>query len=253
MALVSIVIPVYNAARFLNRTIESVQAQHFTDWEITAVIDGKSNDNSQEILEVAATADPRIKVHAVGTIGVVDNREYGIKLSSAPYLAFLDSDDWWHPEKLQRQLAFMQDLKAPLSCTAYYRMSEDGHSTRSLTQVPYSISYHDLLSRNIIGCLTAMIDRRACPDCSFPRIVPGEDYGLWLRLLRGGGQAYGLNEPLAFYREVAGSLSSGKWKSIISRWRILHEVEKLSVPRAAYFLGTGLWGAVRQRRPIKPQ
>jgi len=250
MALISVVIPVYNAERFVEQSLASVQAQRLADWEIIAVIDTKSADRSRAICEEVAATDSRIKIYAGVTSGVVANREYGIRQAAAPYIAFLDADDWWHPEKLARQYAFMRERQTPLSCTAYYRMSYDGLTTRSLSRVPYAISYEDLLATNVFGTLTVMLDRRLCPECTFPKVVPGEDYGLWLKILRHRAPAYGLNEPLAYYREVPGSLSSKKWRSVLTRWRLLREEERLPLARAGYYLARGLWGAVNLRSSV---
>lgn len=245
-ASVSIIVPIYNAERFLRQTIQSVQDQTFSDWEMMIVIDANSGDGSQIIAEAAAANDPRIRMLAVGTRGVVANRNLGIAKASAPFLAFVDSDDWWHPKKLEKQLAFMRVHNSPLSTTGYYRVTEDGKTVRTRIEVTDTISYRDMLYGNHIGCLTAMVDRRAFADCTFPAVL-AEDYALWLRLLRNGAIASGLNEPLAYYREVKGSRSS-KLATITSwRWEIFRNQEKLSIFQSLFYSAAGMWSAIYRR------
>jgi teichuronic acid biosynthesis glycosyltransferase TuaG len=225
---ISVVTPAYNAQRFIKKTIESVCAQTFANWELIIVVDGNSTDNTEVIAHRQAAQDSRIKVLSKQTKGVAANRNLGIADAKANLVCLLDSDDWWHPEKLEKQYRFMKDSGVTFSYTAYDCMSEDGTSYNYTVVAAPCVTYAKLLRSNLIGCLSIMIDKRFHPNFFFQQ-ENHEDYTLWLRLLRGGAIARGLNERLAYYRLVKGSRSNNKLNAARWRWRIYRRQERLPV------------------------
>lgn len=236
MALVSIITPTWNVEKFVGDTIRSVQAQTFKDWEML-ITDDCSTDGTVGIIEAIAATDPRVRVARQSKNGgPALARQASLNRANGRFVAFLDGDDLWLPEKLQRQLPFMQERRAALSYTAFRRVSDDGTMIGGLKTVPPSLSYSRLLKNTAIACLTAVVDR----DVSGPIAMknePYDDYCLWLSILRRGHVAYGLNEDLARYRVRGGSVSSRPLRSASWVWNIYRNVEGLSLPRATCHLG----------------
>lgn len=249
---VSILTPAYAAERYLKETVRSVQNQTFTDWELVIINDG-SPDATGLIAEQLARKDSRIRVFhcSVSSGRPAVPRNLGLKHARGRYVAFLDADDSWHPEKLQRQLAFMREHGACFSCTAYERISEDGRSCGTV-HVPFRASRNRLLITNTVGCLTVMVDRCRFPDMRFDESIAlrgREDYALWLKLLETESYVFGLDEQLASYRVVDGSVSRNKWKMAAAQWRVFRSSAEVPFPKAClYMLTWGFWGYLRNRR-----
>jgi teichuronic acid biosynthesis glycosyltransferase TuaG len=224
---VSVVTPVWNALATLGATVASVQAQSFCDWEMLLVDDG-STDASLALAEELAAADPRIRVlrHEKNQ-GAAAARNRGIRAAAGRYIAFLDADDLWRPEKLDAQLAFMRAGGHPLSFTAYRRIAADG-TPLGVVRVPARVSRGGLLKGNVIGCLTAVYDTEVFGKVEMPPLARRQDYGLWLELLRRVPHAHGLSQVLADYRVRPGSLSANKLVAARATWAVLREAEGLS-------------------------
>ena len=233
--LISIIMPCYNMESFLRRTIASVQAQTYPNWELLVTDDG-STDDSRRILMDLAKEDPRIKpLFLSRNGGIAAARNAGLERASGRYLSFLDSDDLWMPEKLAVQLRFMKERNAAFTYTAYERVTED-LTLLNTKQVPSQLSYRDLLKKNEIGCLSVMIDRDKVGDFSMPH-RKHEDYATWLSILRTTGlTAYGIQEPLARYVVRDGSVSRNKWRSMTWVYRIYTQQEGLSPLTAGLYL-----------------
>lgn len=231
--LVSIIMPAYNSANYIKDSIESVLAQTYPYWELLIIDDG-SSDNTAEI--VRAYTDERVRyLHQVNK-GVAAARNYGIKNASGRFLAFLDSDDIWLPEKLAHQLKFMRANKICFSYTEYRQFAEKPTNASRLIKTQDFVDYHKLLKGNDIACLTVMIDRNAYPRIKMPP-AKHEDYVAWLNLLNNGGCAYALHEDLARYRKSNQSLSGNKWKSWQWTWQVYRKSQGLSMLKSAYYFG----------------
>jgi teichuronic acid biosynthesis glycosyltransferase TuaG len=155
--------------------------------------------------------------------------------ASGRFVAFLDSDDLWLPQKLERQLPFMQYNKAALSYTSFRRMSEDGQVVGKVRPIPRSLTYDQLLKNTAIATLTAVVDR----EISGPIAMTNEgydDFCLWLSILKRGHVAHGLQEDLARYRVRGGSVSSKPLRSARWVWNIYRNVENLSALRSVWSL-----------------
>lgn len=239
----------HNAARFINQSIESVIAQTYQDWELILIDDG-STDNSVELAEHYCQTDSRIQlIKLKHNSGAAVARNTGIKVARARYIAFLDSDDLWHPDKLKKQLAFMQTQNSAFSYTAYERIDENDKS-RGLVGVPPTVTYHQMLKTSVIGCLTAMYDTQVLGKVYMPDIRKRQDYGLWLKLLKLIPEAHGLQQPLAQYRMRSGSISSNKLNTATYNWRLYRDIEKLSFLKSCYYFSHyAVRGLLRNKCP----
>ncbi len=243
---VSIIMPAYNAASVVGASIRSVVAQEFAQWELI-VVDDHSSDDTVARVEAFARQDGRIRlIQLPQNGGPAVARNAAIAAARGRYLAFLDCDDLWLPAKLGRQLEFMQASGAAFSYGAYYEIDADGHRCGRV-DVPSRTTYRELLKTNVIGCLTAMYDTASVGRVFMPGIRKGQDYGLWLALLKRVDHACGMTEPLAEYRVQSGSISANKLESSLWVWRVYREVERLSLPRAAYYFAHYAFHGVRDR------
>lgn len=230
---VSIVTPTYNAADYIAATIASVNAQTFQDWE-HIIVDDASSDDTVGLLQEYAAKDPRIRVIALEKNGgAAVARNTGIDSAKGRYIAFLDADDMWLPNKLTVQINYMLTTGAKFTYTSYQVVDEDGNERR-IVAVPPRVSYREVLRNNMIGCLTAVYDTEYFGRVHMPLIRKRQDLGLWLLLLKQVRYAEGLKEVLGQYRLRAGSLSHSKASAAKFTWKLYREVEKLPLPVAIY-------------------
>ena len=246
---VSIVTPVFNAAQFLRDTIKTVQDQTFTDWELI-FIDDRSTDDSVQIIEQAVKHDPRIRLlRNKSNRGAGYTRNRGIEAARGRYIAFIDADDLWHKDKLEKQVTFAEVNGYAFTFTAYEFANADGTPTGKKVFVPPQVTYTSMLKNSIAWTSTIMIDSKKVSKeyIVMPDIPRGQDLVCWLRVLRKAGAGYGLNEVLARYRRTRGSLSSNKLKAIRRTWYIYHDIEHLGIIRSAYYVCVAKWNAFKKR------
>ena len=231
---VSIIVPMYNAEKFIGKTIESVLAQTYQNWEML-IMNDVSTDNSLAIVSLYAKKDERIKiVNTEKNVGVVKGRNFLIDLASGKYIAFLDADDYWHNEKLEKQIKFMKEKNASISCTEYTRVKENEEKINDVI-IKEEISYNDMLKNNYLGCLTVIYDAKKIGKRYFKELEKNEDYVLWLEIVKDVDIIYGLKENLAYYRVLDNSRSSNKVKTAKVRWEIYRKIEKLSLLKSLYY------------------
>ncbi|ACV39493.1 glycosyltransferase family 2 protein [Leptotrichia buccalis] len=231
---VSIIVPMYNAEKFIGKTIESVLAQTYQNWEML-IMNDVSTDNSLAIVSLYAKKDERIKiVNTEKNVGVVKGRNFLIDLASGKYIAFLDADDYWHNEKLEKQIKFMKEKNASISCTEYTRVKENEEKINDVI-IKEEISYNDMLKNNYLGCLTVIYDAKKIGKRYFKELEKNEDYVLWLEIVKDVNTIYGLKENLAYYRVLDNSRSSNKVKTAKVRWEIYRKIEKLSLLKSLYY------------------
>ena len=234
--LVSIITPSYKSEKFISQTIDSVLSQTYENWEML-IVDDVSPDNSNKIIEEYAKKDNRIKlIKLENNSGPAVARNRAIEEANGRYIAFLDADDLWTPEKLEKQLTFMKEKDCALTYSSYETMSEDGEVLSRVVNPPAKLSYKDLLKSNHIGCLTAVYDTNKIGKVYVPLINKRQDYGLWLRILRKIDYAYGINEPLARYRIMSNSVSSNKLSLLKYHYKLFTEFEQIGKIRALYYL-----------------
>lgn len=230
--------------------VESVIAQTYQDWELI-IVDDVSNDDSVQLAKNFAKEEPRISLLTLKeNSGAAVTRNIAIEAAKGRYIAFLDSDDIWLPDKLERQLAFMQGNNYPFSFSAYERIDENGRSLGSVG-VPKKVNYKQMLKTSVIGCLTAMYDTAHFGKVYMPLIRKRQDYGLWLKLLKQTDYAYGLQIPLGQYRVRRDSISSNKLNTATYNWRLYRQVEKLSFLASCYYFSHyALRGLLRTKFPV---
>ncbi|MFG6139547.1 glycosyltransferase family 2 protein [Halomonas sp. B23F22_10] len=249
MPLVTVVMPVFNSEATVGEAIRSVTSQTFGDLELIVVDDG-STDGTLDIVESYSKNDPRVFWFRLdGNQGAAVARNTAIGKALGRYIAFLDSDDAWAPEKLERQVFFMRENSIELSYTAYSKVGENGEWLGHVG-VPDKVTYHQLLKTCVIGCLTAMYDTKKLGKVYMPLVRKRQDYGLWLNILKLVPHAMGINEPLAFYRVRSDSISADKKKAAMHTWKLYREVEGLGKVRASYyFLNYSIRGVLRHHAP----
>lgn len=233
--LVSIVTPIYNSEKYIAQAVDSVQAQTYANWE-HILVDDCSSDNSEAIVKALQKKDARIKYHRLETnsgAGIARNK--AIELSSGAYIAFLDSDDLWYPQKLEKQLNFMKESGYRFTFTDYDVVDEGGQKLKKHIKCKSVVTYKSALYKNPIGCLTVIYDVGFFGKQYMPSIRKRQDYALWLNLLK-KTNGYGLNECLSSYRMGNQSISSNKLDLIKYEWQIYREVEGLSWLKSSFYL-----------------
>ncbi|MED1467215.1 teichuronic acid biosynthesis protein TuaG [Bacillus salipaludis] len=244
---ISIITPSYNASKFIEKTINSVLMQTYQNWEMI-IVDDCSTDDTPDILNRYAEEDERIRViFSKENGGAAIARNLALQHAQARYVAFLDSDDCWKPDKLERQLTFMQKNDYAFTFTGYEFISNDGVLLNKYVSAPEKITYEDMLKNTIIGCLTVMIDRRKVGRIQMPNIRTRQDLAMWLAILKKGFNAYGLNENLADYRIGNPSISKNKWKAAKMNWFVYRKIEKLNFLKAFWCFSHYAYHAVVKR------
>lgn len=210
--MVSIVMPAYNAEKTIEASIESVISQSYQEWELIVVDDG-SSDATPQIAEAFSKKDPRIRFHVnEKNIGVAQTRNYAVSRAQCQYIAFLDSDDLWHKDKLTKQLQLMEATGAAISYTATAYINSTGNISSCVLPAEPELCYKTLLKRNIMSCSSVIVRRNTIADFPKGKNIH-EDYALWLKILRKTGKAHGLNEPLLIYRISKSSKSAARFRS----------------------------------------
>lgn len=202
--LISIVIPVYNSEKFLGETMKTVKEQTYKNWEIILVNDC-SKDNSENIIKKYEKEDKRIKlINLKENSGAAIARNTGIENAKGKYIAFLDADDLWKKEKLEKQINFMKEKDCAFSFTGYEFADESGKGNGKVVKVPNKINYKQALKNTTISTITVMlnIDKLGKDLIKMPNQRRGQDTATWWKILKDGNIAYGLNENLSFYRRT---------------------------------------------------
>lgn len=237
MELISIIVPVYNVEKYIEETMDCVRAQTYSNWELLLVEDG-STDKSAALIEayMQRTGDERIRlIRQPGNLGAAKARNRGLLEAKGRYIAYLDSDDLWVPEKLERELKFMQEKKAAFAFTGYEFADEQGKGTGKVVRVPQTLTYKQALKNTTIFTTTVMFDtEKIDKELLKMPIIKSEDTALWWKVLRCGYVAYGLDENLVKYRRVGQSLSSNKLEAVRRIWNLYRKAEGMSVLSSAW-------------------
>lgn len=238
MPFVSIITACYNAENYISQTIESVISQTYSDWEML-IIDDCSTDNSAKIVNEYCIKDSRIKyLKTPSPSGSPSQpRNIGIEKASGEYIAFLDADDIWLPEKLQKQIEFILNHKYKLVYSFYEKMDWSGNRCNRIVKTRTKTSYKKLLKSNSIPCLTSIINRSIIGNTRFKQI-PQEDFCFWLDILRKGYSAYNLCEITALYREAKSSRSANKLDMFKGYWNVIRNHQSISILPACYCMIT---------------
>lgn len=251
MPTVSVIMPAYNASGTLGLAATSVIDQSESSWELCLILDVNTDELTKIEAQRLASSDSRIRLISGPTQGgCVANRNEGLLQAQGEFVAFLDSDDWWSPEKLSIQLAAMRHEQAILSCTGYQLALPTGQLLPTRVTPPKRVTYDALLSENVMGCLTVMFRREAFPGVAFLDHLH-EDYILWLQMLR-QTPALGIQETLAYYRVSPSSRSGNKLRAAAAKWRILRRFEKLPLALSLWVFVQYIWKALNKHRQLIP-
>jgi glycosyltransferase involved in cell wall biosynthesis len=243
--LVSIITPSYNSSKYIEKTIQSVIEQTYKKWELL-IIDDCSNDNSVQIVNKYIINDDRIKLYQLEkNSGVAIARNYGIKKAKGTFIAFLDSDDIWLPNKLEVQLSFMKKNKLLLTYSSYQTIDEYNRLI-NIRVAKEDLTYDDMLKSNHIGNLTGIY------NCSklgkfYMEQVGHEDYLHWLAVMKKAKKTKGIHEPLAQYRILQTSISSNKIKVLKWQWDIYRNHLKFNIFKSIYYFVFYIYYALKKR------
>lgn len=230
--LVSIIVPVYNVEQFIEETMDSVLAQTYENWEMLLVEDG-SSDDTVRVIENYIESKSEKRIHLIRqpeNMGAAKARNRGLKEAAGRYIAYLDADDLWAPEKLEHELRFMEAKQAAFAFTGYEFADERGRGTGKIVRVPETLNYRQALRNTTIFTTTVMFDtRKTGKELLEMPLIKSEDTALWWKVLREGYVAYGLDENLVRYRRAGKSLSSNKLEALRRIWNLYRKAEGMSI------------------------
>jgi teichuronic acid biosynthesis glycosyltransferase TuaG len=244
--LVSIITPCYNSAAFIEATINSVIEQSYHNWELI-IIDDSSTDDTCKLVEDYTSRYANIKlIRLEKNAGVANARNVGLEKAGGKYIAFLDSDDIWLKDKLQQQVAYMEQRNLPMSFCAYKRIDEAGKVISKQIEVPPSVTYGQLLSHNVIIFSTSLTLRSVIGATRFKK-AGHEDWIFWLDVFKKPFNGYGINQVFVLYRIRKGSVSANKLKVVGYTWKILRESEKIGFFKSVYLFTKYAFATVLKR------
>lgn len=247
--LVSIIMPAYNSERYIKETIESVLKQTYKNFELI-IVDDNSSDNTYKMIEKFSKIDTRIKIFKLSNnCGAAKARNLALKNSNGRFIAYLDADDIWYDEKIEKQVKFMLDNNYGFSCTSYEVIDDLGKSLNKFIIMAEKLDYKGFLINNLIQTVGVMIDTKIVSRelLKMPNMRRRQDAATWLQVLKQGYSCYGMNNILAKYRRTKGSLSSNKFKAVKGMWYLYRKVEHLSLAFSSYCFIRYAFLAVKKR------
>ena len=250
--LVSIITPVYNCEKLIEETINSVISQSYSNWEMI-LVDDCSLDKSFTVIQKYMKKDDRIKYFKLKeNSGAAIARNKTLKESKGRFIAYLDADDKWSKNKLEKQVNYMLENNYAFTCTDYEKIDEKGNSLK-IVKIPKRVDYNLFLRNTIIQTVGVMVDTNITGKdlLIMPNIRRRQDAATWCQLLKNGYDCYEVPEVLSYYRVVSNSLSSNKFKAVKMNWYWYRKIEKLSFFMACYcFIGYAL-NAIKKRIYVK--
>lgn len=230
--LVSVIMPAYNCEQYIAQSIQSIINQTYKNWELV-VVDDQSSDNTVSVIN--QFDDERIQlIQLEKNSGAAIARNTAIEAAKGDFLAFLDSDDLWHAQKLEKQLIFMQGNDYDFTCTQYANMNESGKLI-DITLNHKELDYDGLLKYGP-GNSTVMYNAKKLGKFYIPNIRKRNDFVMWLKVIKDAKTLYGLQEPLTYYRVRENSLSIDKKSLVKYQWQVYRKIEHLSLPKSIYLL-----------------
>lgn len=244
---IDIIMPAYNCEKYVKYAINSVKAQTISNWKLI-IIEDASNDNTLKIINenIKEIQEKVALIKLQKNVGVANARNIGIEKSNNRYIAFLDADDIWNKEKLEKQIKFMKENEYAFTYTLYsYSKNE---REKQVKYFPKSLTYNQALGNTYILTSTVMIDTEKISKeiIKMPNI-PSEDTATWWKILRNGYVANGLQENLNKYRVGINGLSSNKFKGLKKVWNLYRTQEKLSITNSCYYFIKYLFYAIIKR------
>lgn len=252
--LVTVITPVYNSEKFIKETMLSVLCQTHADWEMI-LVDDCSTDRSAEMIAELAKDDARFRYYKlIKNSGAAAARNFALDKANGRFIAYLDADDTWRENKLEKQIRFMLENNIQFCCTDYEVIDEAGSATNKIIHIPKIVSYNLFLRNTIIQTVGVIVDRKITGSELLQMTLARkegassrEDAATWCNLLKNGYPCHALSENLACYRRVTGSLSSNKIKSARGTWHLYREIEELPLWKACYCFVGYAFNAIRKR------
>lgn len=250
--LVSIIMPSYNTEKYIEETIQSVLAQTYTDWELL-IVDDCSTDGSVDIINKFVEADNRIKLFVnEKNSGAAFSRNCALREAKGKWIAFLDSDDLWMKEKLEKQIAFMVSNGYDFSYTDYEQIDETSMPNGKWITGPKKITKRKMFRYCWVGCLTVMYNAEKVGVIQIdPSVKKNNDYAIWLKVCK-FANCYLLNETLAQYRKRSGSISNRSYLKLIKWHYRLYRIDEKKNPVSALFMTVRnlFWGVWKKLRYV---
>lgn len=234
--LVSIIMPAYNAEKYIKKALASLQAQTMPLWEVL-ITDDCSTDKTCDVVNEMAKEDNRIRLFTfTKNQGAAAARNNSLAYANGRYIAYLDADDVWYPNKLENQISFMRDEKKFFSCTSYDVIDQNGKYLGRTVRMLDKCDYEHFLTHNLLQTIGIMIDTKYVDKklLIMPNLRRCEDAATWLQILKAGYICYGISDALGGYRRVSGSLSSGKIDGARNIWNLYRNIEKISFSHSVY-------------------
>jgi len=237
--LVSIITPVYNGARYIGQTIDSVINQTYPNWEMIIIDDG-SCDNSAQIVSDYVNKDSRIQLISQANAGSAAARNNGIRKAMGQYISLLDADDTWDTVFLESQLNFMKEKDALLVYSSHRRIDENSNEILKAFLVPQKVTYKDMLKTSSISCLTGIYNIEKFGKVFLREELKSyrDDLVYWLDILKKVKTGYGNKAVIANYRVMSSSTTGKKKKLIIPHFMVFYKVEKLGLIKSIYYTVT---------------
>lgn len=243
--LVSIIIPAYNCGKYISQAVDSALAQQIPSEII--IINDCSTDDTEEIIKKYAS-DPAVRYYKnEENLGAAGSRNKGVRLARGRYIAFLDADDWWAPNKLKKQLALITEKNAVLCSTARLLVNPDGSSLNKIIPVTEEITYRTLLKHNCINCSSVLLLKDVALEFPMEHEDSHEDYIMWLRILQKYKLACAINEPLLYYRLSATGKSGSKLKSAKMTYKVYRYMGFGLFKSIACFCSYAIHGVLKYR------
>lgn len=245
--LVSVIMPCYNMEKYVADSIASVVRQTYPHWELL-IVDDASTDGTVEIAKNLCNNDDRIHFEVKAKhSGIADTRNLCIQMAKGRFLAFLDADDIWHPEKLETQVRFMLENHVGFTYSTYDWIDEAGNTLNKSINTIGHLDYETYLRNTIIGCSTVVVDKTIVGEVVVPRFRTSEDTATWLDILKQGHLAYAIDQPLVSYRIRRRSASSNKLKAAADLWKVYRRHEKIPFFKALHYFSCYAFNAIKKR------
>ena len=254
-ALVSVIIPTYNSSKYIEKTLVSVLHQTYINLEVI-IVDDASTDNTISLLESLQKKDARIVIAQLEeNSGAAGARNHATKLAKGDYIAFLDSDDLWLPNKIEQQLALFKKADCGVVFSSYYCMNEEGQPLNIQIKALERLDYAKVLRANYIGNLTGMYSVKKLGKLYAPMLRKRQDWALWMQAIKISGAAYSVQEPLAVYRIRTESVSSGKWSLLKYNFAVYKQFLGFSTVKSLYWMVLFLYEhfLVKRKLQVKEQ
>ncbi len=233
--LVSIIMPAYNCQKYISESIESVLRQTYENWELV-IIDDCSTDNTNQIIKSYKVIDSRIILFEnVSNMGAAYSRNYAVKKANGTYLAFIDADDIWENDKLEKQINYMDCNNISFSCTSYGKIDSNSNILKKQCIARKIYHYTDMLKR-CPGNSTIVYNCKLLGKIEGPDIKKRNDFAMFLQVIKKSGTAYGLEEILGYHRVHDDSISIRKKNLVVYQWKVYYKIEQLGMVKSIYYI-----------------